>query len=255
MKNYYYFIAMLVATFSLVAFTPYFTGYLNLKAISAGQTGALLAQMTFYAVIVERVTEILVKMKYSEEKKMEKIKVATEAGAFKTAQAELAAVNVYTPSAAPMIATLSQKVDDTRVELQRVKALNNTDIAEVELKAKAKKFAILTSTVLGILLALIGVRIFGTLSIVEASYVPDKTTIKRAISAIPSLAADQDAVVKQITTALSEIKETQNGTVDMQPFQQKFFRGLDVIFTGILLAGGAAGLHPLLNSFKPKDEV
>ena len=240
-------ILLILGTSALVAFSNFFTGHLNLKAITAGQTGALLAQMTFYAIIVERITEVLLNLKYAGRRKNEGVKIAVETGALKVAQAELAEARRSTSSAAPLIDTLSQQVSERFNDLQSARKTNGTEEELMKIKADSQKFALLVSVFFGLLLGLVGVRIFGSLTVVDTNFIPDESQIRQVIKGIPNLKGSQDTVSRDMILALSEIKDQKDGTIGMDNIQKKMFQGLDVIVTGLLLAGGASGLHPILN--------
>jgi len=164
-------IALLGSGIAIPMFFPdTFYNSLQLNLIPASQTGNLLAQLIFYALIIERITEIFVDTSFSSQKASIEAQYVNEKEGFEAASKEL---------------------------------------EETQLAEKIRLSAIVFSISIGILLALVGVRILGVLV---------------------------DPIANE---ALSDI-----------PFQNTLRNGTDVMITGLLLAGGAAGLHPIINQLK-----
>ena len=188
-------------------FPDTFYNSLQLNLIPASQTGNLLAQLIFYALIIERITEIFVDTSFSSQKASIEAQYVNEKEGFESASKEFAETHLATDSLE--YKTLAAELKDAKSKLDSKKIDSKINQKWSELTEKIRISAIVFSISIGILLALVGVRILGVL--------------------VDPLAEE----------ALSDI-----------PFQNTLRNGTDVMITGLLLAGGAAGLHPIINQLK-----
>jgi len=188
-------------------FPDTFYNSLQLNLIPASQTGNLLAQLIFYALIIERITEIFVDTSFSSQKAGIEAQYVNEKEGFETASRELEETQLAKDS--PEYKTLVQEMNDSKSKFDLKKINSKINQQWSELTEKIRISAIVFSISVGILLALVGVRILGVLV---------------------------DPIANE---AVSDI-----------PFQNTLRNGTDVMITGLLLAGGAAGLHPIINQLK-----
>lgn len=190
-------------------FPATFYNALELQKISAQQTGNLLAQLVFYALIIERITEIFIESSFTNQKTGIKATYVYEEESYERAAKAFQKVTLLEVGV-EKYNSMEKSLSAAKENLETKKSNAKANERWLELTGKIKLAAILFSISLGVLLALVGVRILGTL--------------------VPPLefgAPDKDI-----------------------PFQTSLRTGVDVMITGLLLAGGAAGLHPIINHLK-----
>ncbi|MGB0907050.1 MAG: hypothetical protein ACPGVT_06120 [Maricaulaceae bacterium] len=238
----------------IIAFaaTLYFTqlsGFLDLKKITAAQTGALITQMMFYAVIVERVTEVFVNASFAGKRKDVHVQYIHQARSFMEAKKQLEeAQKSY--AKASVISQLATAVQTKSDNLEKVKENEEIDKKLLKLKTEAKWFSSTVSITLGILLALIGIRVFGTLSVSGVPVDIDTTRFVDAVKGIDGLTITPEKIAEAINSVDKDTLEIVPAWNALSEIQKNLFRATDVIMTGLLLAGGASGLHPLLDMAK-----
>jgi len=199
-------VLLILAGISIPIFFPAtFYNALQLQKIPASQTGNLLAQLVFYALIIERITEIFIDSSFSGQKTEIKAMYVYEEDALKTATKSFEAMSSLNVGS-DEYQSLSNAVTSAKERLETKKIAAKANERWFELTGKIRISAILFSIGLGLLLALVGIRILG-------------------------------ALVVPIDVAAST----------KLPFQDSLRTGADVMITGLLLAGGAAGLHPIIN--------
>lgn len=192
-----------------ILFPSTFYTALELQKIPASQTGNLLAQLVFYALIIERITEIFIDTSFSGQKTAIKTMYVYEEEGLKMARKSFGTMNPL-DAETDKYQVLANAVTLAENKLEAKRVTTKANERWFDLTGKIKISAILFSVSLGILLAMVGVRILGVL--------------------VPPL----------------EFVAT-NKTI---PFQASLRTGVDVVITGLLLAGGAAGLHPIINQLK-----
>lgn len=189
-------------------FPSTFYNALELHKIPASQTGNLLAQLVFYALIIERITEIFIDSSFSGQKSDIKSMYTYEEQNLESASKDFASLS-HLDVGSEKYQGLANAVTAAQEKLNSKKIAMKANERWFELTGKIRITAILFSIFLGILLALVGVRILGTL--------------------IPPIESPSSMKI---------------------PFQNALRNGTDVMVTGLLLAGGAAGLHPIINQLK-----
>jgi len=201
-RNYIFWIIIILGTGFLlpIVFASEWRGVLDIKNITAGKTGNILAQLALYALVVERVTEVYINTTFNKYKAdlkkldaVETRKVHILQTTYKSQQ------NALEEQKQTLTALNAAKLD-----LEKKRQDANVDAQWIDLTNRIKKHASIFGMLVGIALALVGARVLGSV-------------------------------------AASETLSTHQSTL---------LAGADVLITGMLLAGGAEGLHPLLNKVK-----
>jgi len=180
-----------------------FSAPLNLHDISFKQTINLLAQLVFYALIIERITEVYVDSVFSSQKAGIKATYLNELDDLERERERLTeldakkSVDLYTEQQKRVQSALwklDSKKDDENINLQWLNLTNTI-----------REHAIIFSLVCGVLLSLVGINMLSSLTTGEIASGSLQATLRTSV---------------------------------------------DVIMTGLLLAGGAAGIHPIINKLK-----
>lgn len=190
-----------------MVFPETFYNSLQLNKIPASQTGNVLAQLIFYAVIIERITEIFVDSSFSGQKARIEAHYINEKEELEIAAKELEQTHLDPNSNDYKALVNSLSAAKSKLGTKKLNSKINEKWSTLTEKIRIN--AILFSISMGILLALVGVRILGVLEAPIEGEFPEKI-----------------------------------------PFQNTLRNGTDVMITGLLLAGGAAGLHPIINQLK-----
>ncbi len=180
-----------------------FSAPLNLHDISFKQTINLLAQLVFYALIIERITEVYVDSVFSSQKAEIKAIYINELEDLEREKERLTELD------AQMSVTLFKKqqkrVQSALENLDNKKDDEKINIRWLNLTNTIREHAIIFSLVCGVLLSLVGINMLSSLTTAEIA---------------------SDSLQASLRTSV------------------------DVIMTGLLLAGGAAGIHPIINKLK-----
>jgi hypothetical protein len=202
-------IALILGGISIPMFFPTtFYNALELHKIPASQTGNLLAQLVFYALVIERITEIFIDASFSGQKTSIKSGYIYEQRRVEAALKSFETMN-HLEAESEKYLSLANSVTEAKEKLEAKKVAVKANERWLNLTGKVRLAAIIFSITLGILLALVGVRILGVL--------------------VPPIEGELPSKV---------------------PFQSSLRNATDVMITGLLLAGGAAGLHPIINQLK-----
>ena len=202
-------IVLILAGVSVPMFFPStFYNALELHKIPASQTGNLLAQLVFYALVIERITEIFIEASFSGQKTEIKSKYIYEQKSVDAAIKSFKTMSHLNAESEEYV-TLAKKVTTAKENLEVKKIAVRANEHWLNLTGKIRLTAIVFSVVIGISLALVGVRMLGVLVTPITAEPPTKI-----------------------------------------PVQASLRNAMDVMITGLLLAGGAAGLHPIINQLK-----
>jgi len=163
--NYTFLVLLiLLAALTVPAFYhSYWSGSLDIKGVSAAKTGNILAQLAFYALVVERVTEMYVNSMFSNDKARINRLYAKEERELEGKKALLESIN-------PHMATneKTSKLQDDVLEAERKLSARRAEVdadgqwvmLQDVIKKHARIFGILTGCVLG----LVGIRFLGSIS-------------------------------------------------------------------------------------------
>ena len=164
-RNYTFLvICILLAAMIIPAFYhTYWSGSLDIKNISAAKTGNVLAQLAFYALVVERVTEMYVNSMFSNDKAQINRLYAKEERALQSAQFLKDGLNPLAASEESIV-EYDQKVFDAAAELSLRRAEVDADGKWVMLQDTIQKHARIFGILTGCVLGLVGIRFLGSVS-------------------------------------------------------------------------------------------
>jgi hypothetical protein len=178
--------------------------------VTAGEVGTVFAGLILVALVIERATEVYVHVGVTPDPaRQERIIAATAAAVdVRMSREQLAEGSLNEGVTANRLSGLRGAL--TRAENAHKAAVAAAATAREEERTETRKKTSFFAMVLGVVAALVGVRVIGVFILAE----------------LPS------------------------GTAfELEAVQQKLLTGIDVFLTGALLAGGADGLHHLVNRF------
>jgi len=157
-------ICILLAAMIIPAFYhSYWSGSLDIKNVSAAKTGNVLAQLAFYALVVERVSEMYVNSMFSNDKAQINRLYAKEDRAFQRVQSLKEGLNPLTVSKESVI-KYDKEVIAAAADLSMRRAEVDADGKWVMLQDKIQKHARIFGILTGCVLGLVGIRFLGSIS-------------------------------------------------------------------------------------------
>jgi len=220
-RKQYATVAVILLVFSAVTLISHdsFSAGLPVHALRASQTGNMLAKLMLYALIVERVTEVYQHAVFSQQK--------TELAAKTWSEEERVERLKFMFSR--MASDVAMSTGNSVAEELRNAEKDLAHVRTDELKKKAIKLdrrivihTTIFAIIAGLFISLVGVRVINSLMQIPAD---------------PSVGA-----------------AASTGAESASNIQAKLRSAVDVIITGLLLAGGAKGLHPIINRVKKLDK-
>ena len=176
-----------------------FTQAIDLSNRPATDTGNLLTQIMFFALLIERATEVYILSAFGAEQRVLQSKDLAQRNALDRAK-RLLKESLQT-SDSNVRKTLIDEVFKAEQQLTIKQSEPETETQLIDFKQKVGTHSTVVAVGLSLLVSLVGVRVFGGL-------------------------IDADASITLRTKLVS---------------------GTDVIITGLMLAGGAKSLHPVMN--------
>ena len=225
-------IAVILLGFGLVPFLypSEFSNGLQIHMLKATQSGNMLTQLTLYALIVERVTEVYSNAVFSGDKNRLEVKVMKE----ERKANRLGAILQKMPPDVAMTAAHSITDELRRVE-DEISKIKDDKFAKslIDLDRRIVLHTTFFAIGIGLLISLVGVRVISSLVQIVSDSAPSLT------------ANDAEKTITGVSTNPKAILE-----VNEFGLQSKLRGTVDVVLTGLLLAGGAKGLHPIINQVK-----
>lgn len=238
---------------ALAYFAQPFSASLNLTSMTAAELGIMVGQLAFFAMVVERATEIFVNISFAKRRKEVMQDIAPMAQKLHQLHTQFGQLEAAA-KAAPIAAQYLEDIKTAQTQFNTVKS-DPVHVADtLNLKSDVYLFSLICSAAIGIVLAFVGVRIFTGLEFIncaqaldeKATNIISKTaqTIQKSVQGLES-SPSHDALKTSVENSVKAINDSMEACPSK--IQSNAFRAIDKIVTGLLLAGGAAGLHPIIN--------
>lgn len=221
-----------------------------LDKVGPDQVGQTFLGLIFFALVIERATEIYVSGRIEPERHLLAEKSAQQRALLRAAEARLSRARADPNSSAADLQKLEAERDAAAKDYTR--AVEAEAPKKLELKAKTQTQTSNLAMGLGIVIALVGVRALGPLG-GDDLFKPCIDAMSQALGILgdakpEDLAAAVKALGANQPPLETLISQADNLCSDRR-WQRGLFTGVDVLVTGALLAGSADGLHQIVNRF------
>ncbi len=219
---------------------------IQFNEIKASEVGTVLLGLVFVALVIERATEVYVNVQGDPE--IDNAALRDKSVAEAEVRRARTAFSVERAQTVPDAALLATREDEFTAALaDHQKMVAAAAPVEEEIKQQTRKETSVVAIVLGILAALVGVRVLGPF-LADGQFTQCLAELVDDAVQKEMLAAVKDNMTGDSLTQAKTFLDTAFAKIGCTG-QPAWFTGVDVFLTGTLLAGGADGIHQIIKRF------
>lgn len=216
---------------------------IGLEQLGSGDVGRLLLTVIFAALVIERAVEVYINNVFRPKEDLAKFDITRAERSVELAEESLTAEQKRQARSdiqpdAELISDLRNKLAETRSSLLEERMEATPELAKI--RREKGVWASTVATLLSLAVAAIGIRILG-------QFLPLDSSSGELIGPLANTCAE--LVRTSGVSAVDQLSDSARTACQAVELQLTAFRTVDIILTTLLLAGGADGIHKMLNRF------